>query len=541
LTNQESIATKVGLQILKQGGNAVDAAVAVGFAMAVTYPQAGNLGGGGFMMVYLADKKQTIALDYREMAPAAAHRDMFLDSKGNVDNMKARFSHLSSGVPGTVAGLVDALEKYGTLPLKTVMSPAIELADKGIEVSKNFHNSLKRAQRRMSRIASTKKVYYNNNNNPPDIGDNFVQKDLAWTLKQIAQNGKKAFYQGDVAEKISADSLKHGGIISLQDLANYKVIEREPVSGNYRGYDVVSMPPPSSGGIHLIQMLNILEGWDLNKHGLNSTKTIHYITETMKRAYADRSVHLGDPDFYDVPRATLTSKQYAADLHQQINKKSYTPSSEIRPGKLPVYESDQTTHYSVVDKYGNAVANTYTLNASFGNARVAEGTGFIMNNEMDDFSSKPGAPNMFGLIGGTANAIAAGKRPLSSMTPSLVLKDGQIFMVTGSPGGSRIITAVLQSIINVIDHKMNIAEAVAAPRFHHQWYPDSLIMEAGFDLDVINQLRNIGYSVEAPELHGNSYTPTGRNIGMVQAIIKTNDELSGVADDRRQGSSTLGY
>jgi len=541
VSTQEAIATRVGVEILKRGGNAVDAAVAVGFAMAVTYPQAGNLGGGGFMMIYLADQKKTLALDYREMAPAKSHRNMFLDKEGNVDNIKARFSHLSSGVPGTVAGMVHALENYGTMSLKEVIAPAVKLAEQGFVVSTHLHNSLKNSKGRLSKIASTRKIFYPKQNKAPLIGDILVQKDMAWTLKQISNEGRKAFYQGKVAEKISADSLKNGGIITMEDMANYKVLERTPVTGDYRGYQVISMPPPSSGGLHLIQMLNILEGWDLKNHGHQSSKSINLIAESMKRAYSDRSVHLGDPDFYDVPVETLTSKQYARDLHNQISKRNFVPSSEINPGKLPIYESDETTHYSVVDKDGNAVANTYTLNASYGNARVAEGTGMIMNNEMDDFSSKPGSPNMFGLLGGEANAIVAGKRPLSSMTPTLVLKDDQLFMVTGSPGGSRIITAVLQTILNVIDYDMDIAAATSAPRFHHQWYPDVLLMEKGFNLDVLNQLRKTGYSVEAPELHGNSYTPTGRQIGMLQSIVKRDDKLYGVADDRRQGSLALGY
>lgn len=541
VSSQESIATDVGVQILKQGGNAVDAAVAVGFALAVTYPQAGNLGGGGFMMVYLADQKKAIALDYREVAPAKAHQDMFLDEKGNVDNKKARFSHLSSGVPGTVAGMIDALEKYGTMSLKDVIAPAVKLAETGLVVSANFHKSLKSASHRLSKVESTRKVFYSNQNNPPEVGDIFKQKDLAWTLKQISTAGRKAFYQGEIARRIVADSQNNGGIITMQDMANYKAVERTPVSGTYRGYEVISMPPPSSGGVHLIQMLNILEGWDLSKYGLHSAKAVNFIIETMKRAYSDRSVHLGDPDYFDVPVKTLTSKQYARDLHQQISARNFVPSNEINPGKLPVYESDQTTHYSVVDKFGNAVSNTYTINATFGNARVAEGTGFLMNNEMDDFSSKPGAPNMFGLLGGKANAIEAGKRPLSSMTPTLVLKNDKIFMVTGSPGGSRIITAVLQGILNVIDFDMNIAEATVAPRFHHQWYPDSLLVERGFELDLLNQLRRIGYKIKAPELEGNSYTPTGRKIGMLQSIVKRDNKLFGVADDRRQGSLARGY
>ena len=541
VSSQENLASTVGLDILKQGGNAVDSAVAVGFALAVTYPQAGNLGGGGFMMVYLAKEKKTIAIDYREMAPAAAHRDMFLDKDGKVDNEKARFSHLSSGVPGTVAGMIHALENYGTMTLQQVMAPAIDLAEKGITITPSFHHSINRARSRLIQNIHTRKTYFPNNEQAVDIGNLFIQSDLATTLKLIAAGGYKAFYKGEIARKISEDSLTNGGIITLEDLANYKALERTPVVGRYRGYEIVSMPPPSSGGIHLIQMLNILEGWQLNKNPLQSATTINHLVESMKRAYADRSIHLGDSDFYDVPLKTLTSKQYAAELHQKIEKKNFVPSNEIHPGKLPVYESLQTTHFSVMDKFGNAVSNTYTLNASYGNGRVAKGTGFIMNNEMDDFSSKPGSPNMFGLLGAGANSIEAGKRPLSSMTPTLVLKDGEIFMATGSIGGSRIITSVLQIIINVIDCKMNIAAATVAPRFHHQWYPDVLIMEKGFNIDVLNQLGKIGYIVDAPELHGNSYTPTGASIGRVQSIVKRGKQLKGYADPRQKGSRALGY
>lgn len=541
VSSQESIATEVGLKILKQGGNAVDAAVSVGFALAVTYPQAGNLGGGGFMMIHLAKENKNIALDYREMAPAAASRDMFLDDKGNVDNQKARFSHLSSGVPGTVAGMLYALDKYGTMNVEQVIAPALELAEAGLIVSENFSKALKSASQRMKKTESTRKTFYADHGNSPLTGDNFKQADLAKTLKIISQQGTEGFYKGEIAQLISSDSIKHGGIITLNDLAHYKVIERQPIHGTYHGFDIFSMPPPSSGGVHLIQMLNILEGWNLQKSGVASTLTINHMAEAMKRAYADRSVHLGDPDFFDVPVKQLTSKHYADDLRKQINNRKFTPSSEIHPGKLPPYESEQTTHYSVVDKEGNAVANTYTLNATFGNARVAEGTGFIMNNEMDDFSAKPGTANMYGLIGGTANAIEPGKRPLSSMTPTLVLKDNEIFMVTGSPGGSRIINAVLQIIINVIDHKMNVADATVAPRFHHQWYPESLLMEDGFNSDTIAQLRAIGYSIDTPESHGNLYTPTGRHLGFLQSIVKKDGVLTGAADPRKLGSLALGY
>jgi len=492
------------------------------------------------MMIYDNKTKAVKSLDYREKAPKAAYRDMFLDKNLNVDKNKTRYSVFSAGVPGTVAGMLEAHKKFGKLPLKVLIEPAIKLARK-LPMSFAMAQSLNRKKSYLSRSNDSIKTYYKADGSEWSIYDTLVQNELADVLQGISDSEGKSFYHGDTANKIVEFIQAKNGLMTKEDMASYKAIWRQPLTANFGDSTIYSMPPPSSGGIHIIQMLNILEGWDLKKHGSASSQAINYIAESMKRAYADRSVHLGDPDFYDVPVKTLTSKTYAADLHQQINTKSYTPSSEIRPGKLPVYESDQTTHYSVIDKDGNAVSNTYTLNASFGNARVAEGTGIIMNNEMDDFSSKPGSPNMFGLIGGVANAIEAGKRPLSSMSPTIIFKDGEVFMATGSPGGSRIITAVLQTIINVIDHQMNIAEATAAPRFHHQWYPDSLLMESGFDLDVINQLRKMGYSVDAPELQGNSYTPTGANIGMVQSIIRKNNELTGMSDDRRQGALTLGY
>ena len=541
VSSQEAIASTVGVDILRKGGNAVDAAVATGFALAVTYPRAGNIGGGGFMLVYVAELKKSVAIDYREMAPKAANRDMFLDADGNVDNRKSRFSALSSGVPGTVAGMVYALETYGTMSLAEVIQPAIDLADKGFVVSNELHSALSRHQRRIGKFESTRAVYYPNNDKPMPVGRLFVQKDLAWVLKQIKARGAKGFYEGPVAKKIALDSQKNDGIITEQDLADYKVMDRAPITGTYRNHQVVSMPPPSSGGIHLVQMLNILEHWDIKESKLNSALTINRMVEVMKRAYSDRSLHLGDPDFHDVPVAQLISKRYAKDLYQKISKKQVTPSDDIRPGVLPKYESDQTTHYSVMDKYGNAVANTYTLNASFGNGRVAEGTGILMNNEMDDFSAKSGVPNMFGLIGGEANSIEAGKRPLSSMTPSLVIKDGKAMMATGSVGGSRIITTTLQAIMNVIDHQMDILSATKAPRFHHQWYPDSLVMENGFNPDVINQLRSMGYTVDAPEKMGHSATRAGRNIGFLQSIVFKDGVFTGTADPRRKESLAIGF
>ena len=541
VSTQEAIASRVGVEILKQGGNAIDAAVAVGFALAVTYPRAGNLGGGGFMLIYKANDKLATAIDYREMAPKAAFRDMFLDEKGNVDNQKARFSALSSGIPGTVAGLVYALEKYGTMNLKQAIKPALDLASDGFIVPDELYRSFKVAKARLSKISTTREIYYPDGGEPRAAGKLLKQPELASVLQAIHDKGRAGFYNGAIAKLISEDSLNNGGIITLEDLANYQVAERQPVQGTYRGHNVISMPPPSSGGIHLIQMLNVLENWDMKASKLNTALTVNRMVETMKRAYSDRSKHLGDPRFYDVPIAQLTDKRYAKDIFQAIEAKQVTPSDEIRPGELPVYESQQTTHYTVMDKFGNAVANTYTLNASFGNGRVAKGTGILMNNEMDDFSSKPGVPNMFGLLGGEANAIEAGKRPLSSMSPTIIVKDERPLLATGSVGGSRIITTVLQILVNIMDHDMDILTATTSPRFHHQWYPDNLIMESGFNPDVLTQLRTMGYSIDAPELLGHEATPAGTEIGYLQSVLYRDGVFTGAADPRRPNSLAVGY
>ncbi|MBL4895219.1 MAG: gamma-glutamyltransferase, partial [Emcibacter sp.] len=415
VVSQRALASQVGSDILKAGGNAVDAAVAVGFALAVTLPRAGNLGGGGFMLVHLAGKGEnskgkTIALDYREMAPAAAHRDMFLDKDGNVDPKMARFSLLSAGVPGTVAGLSYALKTYGTMSLADVIEPAIQLAEKGITVSYDLSKTLK--SRPHLRTKSSCLIYFKADCTPYEAGEILVQNDLAWSLRQIQKHGPDAFYEGDIAQKIVREMKQGGGLITLQDLANYRVVERKPVSGNFNGYEVVSMPPPSSGGVHIIQMLNILDHFPLKNFGPNSAATLHHYVEVMKRAYADRSKYLGDPDHVNVPVNGLTSLAYAEKLARKIKACCITASNDILPGAAPKYESPDTTHFSVMDKWGNAVSNTYTLNFSYGSGHSIPGTGILMNNEMDDFSSKPGVPNAFGLLGAEANAIAATKRPL---------------------------------------------------------------------------------------------------------------------------------
>jgi gamma-glutamyltranspeptidase/glutathione hydrolase len=509
----EDIAAQVGIEVLQKGGNAIDAAVTVGFVKAVTYPQAGNIGGGGFMLIYSAKTKQVIAIDYREKAPAKATRNMFLDQKGNVNSNLSRFSHLSAGVPGTVAGMAMALEKYGTISLAEALAPAIALAEQGFII---------KHPRAVAIFVKPDGSLY-------QTGDRFVQTDLANTLKAIANQGIKAFYQGKIADLIVKDMQAHGGLISKQDLANYQPVLRKPIHGTYRAYDIYSMSPPSSGGVHIVQILNILENYDIGLLGHNTAATIHLMAEAMKRAYADRSKYLGDTDFVTVPITGLTSKAYAATLSQQINRQKVTLSQEILPGKPSDYESNETTHYSIVDKDGNAVSNTYTLNFSFGSRIMVKGAGFLLNNEMDDFSAKPGVVNAYGLIGGTANAIEPHKRMLSSMSPTIVLKDAKPFIVTGSPGGSRIITTTLQVIMNVIDHKMNIQEAVNAVRIHHQWFPDEIRIEKGLNRDTINLLTDMKHVVVIKN-----------PMGAAASILIDNTTLYGANDPRRQGIA-VGY
>ncbi|EEE1786086.1 gamma-glutamyltransferase [Salmonella enterica subsp. diarizonae serovar 61:l,v:1,5,7] len=497
------MATQVGVDILKQGGNAVDAAVAVGYALAVTHPQAGNLGGGGFMLLRTKDGATT-AIDFREMAPAGATRDMFLDEQGNPDSKKSLTSPLASGTPGTVAGLSLALEKYGSLPLNSVVRPAIKLAQEGFIVNDALADDLKTYGSEVLPHHENSKAIFWKDGEPLKKGDKLVQQDLANSLTMIAENGPDAFYKGDIARQIAQQMQQNGGLITTDDLAAYQAVERTPVSGEYRGYQIFSMPPPSSGGIHIVQILNILENFDMNKYGFGSADAIQIMAEAEKYAYADRSEYLGDPDFVNVPWQALTSKTYAKSIAGQIDINKAKPSSEIRPGKLAPYESDQTTHFSVVDKDGNAVAVTYTLNTTFGTGIVAGNTGILLNNQMDDFSAKPGVPNVYGLVGGEANAVGPKKRPLSSMSPTIVVKDGKTWLVTGSPGGSRIITTVLQMVVNTIDFGMNVAEATNAPRFHHQWLPDELRVEKGFSPDTLKLLEQKGQKVALKEAMGST-------------------------------------
>ncbi len=529
VASEQEMASRIGLNILKAGGNAVDAAVAMGFALAVALPNAGNVGGGGFMMVHDARTGRSVALDFREVAPSRATRDMYLDAQGKVIDGKSLYTHYAVGVPGTVAGMEHALKKWGTLPLSKVVAPAVALADKGFPVSETLAKILQQEQKNMGRWPATQAIFWKNGQ-PLRQGDTLVQKDLAQSLRLIGEQGAKAFYEGAIAQKITAEMAPHAGAITLADLKNYKVVEREPVRGSYRGYQIVTMPPPSSGGAHLIQILNMMERWPMNQWGANSANSVHHMAESMKLAYADRSEYLGDPDFVKVPLKGLTSKRYADQLAAGINPTQARTAKDIKPGRPQPYESDQTTHFSVVDKAGNAVAVTYTLNTNFGSGIVAKGTGILLNNEMDDFSAKPGVANAYGLVGGDANAVAAGKRPLSSMTPTIVLKDGKPWLVTGSPGGARIITTVLQQVVNAIDFGMNPAEAAATPRFHHQWTPDELRIEKGFSNDTLAVLRQWGHNVALKP-----------SMGRTQTIQVRDGMLYGASDPRNPDGQALGY
>ena len=523
VVSQRKIASEVGAQILKEGGNAVDAAVATGLALAVVLPRAGNLGGGGFMIIHLKEEDRNIAIDYREKAPSGAFRDLFLDENGNYDKKKAQFSLLSAGVPGSVAGFHHALMNYGTLSWEEVLKPAIRLAEEGFEIPHDLANTLasKRYRARLSSNEAAAKVFYKEDKSLYKAGEILVQNDLANTLKQLSEFGPDAFYKGEIAKLIVKEMERNGGLITLEDLSNYQIAERKPLNGQYKDYKIVSMPPSSSGGTHLIQMLNMLEEFPIKEMGFGSAESIHILAEVMKRAYADRSKYLGDTDFYKVP-SSLTSKDYAKSLNAFISKGKITPSDEISAGNPFPYESPDTTHFSVMDSFGNAVSNTYTLNFSYGSGMMIPGTGMLINNEMDDFSSKPGTPNGYGLLGSEANAIEGNKRPLSSMTPTIIFKNDEPYMVFGSPGGSRIITTVLQVALNVMDHDMNIAQAVHSPRIHHQWLPEILMIESGFGPDTERLLTEKGY-----KLYPSS------TMGSVQAIMKEGDYFYGSADPRR--------
>ncbi|CNH80956.1 gamma-glutamyltranspeptidase [Yersinia aldovae] len=494
VVTSQYLASQVGTDILKMGGNAVDAAVAVGYAQAVVNPCCGNIGGGGFMTIHLADGTDTF-INFRETAPAAASADMYLDKEGKVTKDASLYGYLAAGVPGTVLGMDSAQNKYGKLTRQQVMAPAIKLAREGFVLTRADTDILDTTVKRFRQDPESARIFLRKNGEALQPGDRLVQTDLADTLTAISEKGPDAFYQGKIPQAVEAAAKKGGGILTAADFANYKITETAPVTCSYRGYKFVSSPPPSSGGVTLCETLNVLEGYDLKSMGFNSAAYIHTLTEAMRHAYMDRNTFLGDPEFVKNPIDRLLSKSYAADIRKQIIANQATPSVEVQPGMQP-HEKPETTHYSIVDHEGNAVSTTYTVNGRFGAVVIAPGTGFFLNDEMDDFTVKVGEQNMYGLVQGATNSIAPGKRPLSSMSPTLVTKDGKTFMVLGSPGGSRIITITLQTALNVIDHGMAPQEAVDAPRIHHQWLPDEVYYEQrGVSADSLNLLKKMGYQM----------------------------------------------
>ncbi|UEG54331.1 gamma-glutamyltransferase [Mucilaginibacter daejeonensis] len=514
-------AAQAGLSVLKKGGNAVDAAVAVQFALAVTLPQAGNIGGGGFM-VYRSSNGQTATLDYREKAPGKATTDMYLDANGKVIPQKSLYTHQAAGVPGSVDGMIEAHKKYGKLKWADVVQPSIDLAAKGFKVTERLANDLNRNQEQFTRLNNGGTNYFARTT-PWKAGDLLVLKDLANTLTLIRDKGRAGFYSGKVAQQIITEMKRGDGLISQADLDNYHSVWRKPITGQYKQYKVITMPPPSSGGIALLQLLHSVEPYPLSRWGHNQDSTVQLIVEAERRVYADRSKYLGDPDFFKVPTDSLLRPAYIESRMKNFTWAAATPSSTIQPGSFAGYESDQTTHFSIVDAQGNAVSITTTLNGSFGNKIFVSGAGFLLNNEMDDFSSKPGVPNMYGLVGGKANSIQPGKRMLSSMTPTILEKDGKLFMVVGTPGGSTIITSVFQTILNVLEFGQDAQQAVTSKRFHHQWLPDEVAPEINaFTNDVTTKLQQKGYKI----------VPRG-SIGRVDAIVVTpQGYLMGGADPR---------
>ncbi|WP_145592067.1 gamma-glutamyltransferase [Yersinia rochesterensis] len=494
VVTSQYLASQVGTDILKMGGNAIDAAVAVGYAQAVVNPCCGNIGGGGFMTIHLADGTDTF-INFRETAPAAASADMYLDKEGKVTKDASLYGYLAAGVPGTVLGMDSAQKKYGKLTRQQVMAPAIKLAREGFVLTRADTDILDTTVKRFRQDPESARIFLRKDGEALQPGDRLIQADLADTLTAISEKGPDAFYQGKIPQAVEAAAKKGGGILTAADFANYKITETAPITCSYRGYKFVSSPPPSSGGVTLCETLNVLEGYDLKSMGFNSAAYIHTLTEAMRHAYMDRNTFLGDPEFVKNPTDRLLSKSYAADIRKQIVANQATPSVEVQPGMQP-HEKPETTHYSIVDHDGNAVSTTYTVNGRFGAVVIAPGTGFFLNDEMDDFTVKVGEQNLYGLVQGATNSIAPGKRPLSSMSPTLVTKDGKTFMVLGSPGGSRIITITLQTALNVIDHGMAPQEAVDAPRIHHQWLPDEVYYEQrGVSADSLNLLKNMGYKM----------------------------------------------
>ncbi|MEO7650185.1 MAG: gamma-glutamyltransferase [Bryobacteraceae bacterium] len=523
VVTREPHATDVGLEVLKAGGNAIDAAVAVGLALAVTHPSAGNIGGGGFMLIRLADGRSTF-LDFRERAPLTATRNMYLDAKGEPTE-DSQFGYRASGVPGTVKGLAFAHRKYGSKPWADLVAPSVALAKQGFTVTYALAYSLRSKDKLFSRFPDSKRIFLKDGAfYEPD--ETLIQPDLARTLERIRTKGEKDFYEGETARLLAADMKKHRGLITQRDLKDYRVEERKPLLGGYKGYDIITAPPPSSGGIGILQMLGVLEPTTYESAGPGSASCIHMMAETMRRFFADRSEHFGDPEFFRVPTSGLLSKQYIDGIRTSIDPGRATPSLDVKPGKPVPAESAETTHYSIVDAEGNVAAVTYTLNGGYGSGVTATGLGFLLNNEMDDFSAKPGAPNMYGVVQGEANAIAPRKHPLSSMTPTIVLRDGKFYLVLGSPGGPTIINTVLQVLVNVLDFRMNIQQAVDWPRIHHQWLPDELRMEWGFSPDTVDLLKARGHNIKLVTSQGE-----------VAAILLDGGWLQGAADGRTDAAA----
>ena len=528
VTTQHFLATGVGEKILNKGGNAYDASIAIAFTLAVVLPRAGNIGGGGFMVMYDSETSKEYSIDYREKAPALSTRDMYLNDDGSFnDKYLSTFGYLSIGVPGTVAGLWEVHKQFGSLPWGALIEDAINYAENGFYMTDYMADVLYKYNEKMSYFPETKKIFQKDY--PNFRNKKLFQKDLAKTLRVISLNGRDGFYKGEVAKKITDQMQLNGGLIQSADLENYNPVWREPIISSYRNNKIITMGPPSSGGIHIIQMLNILENYDLNELGHNSTDYINLLTEVMKHAYADRSKYLGDPDFFDVPIDKIISKKYSDEIFNSVALGHSVPAKDIHPGMYLDNESHETTHFSVVDADGNIVSSTYTLNSTFGSGVVIKETGILMNNEMDDFSAAPGIPNQFGLLGAKANEIIPAKRPLSSMTPTIVMKDDELFFTTGSPGGSRIISAVLQSIINIIDFDMNLEQATFSKRIHHQWQPDILEIELSIDDDIKNSLKEMGYFIDLVEPRT-----------CIQTIMYQNGEFTGYGDFRRPDAFASG-
>jgi gamma-glutamyltranspeptidase / glutathione hydrolase len=552
VVSSQYLASQVGTDILKMGGNAIDAAVAVGYAQAVVNPCCGNIGGGGFMTIHLADGTDTF-INFRETAPAAANANMYLDKDGKVTKDASLYGYLAAGVPGTVLGMDSAQKKYGKLTRQQVMAPAIKLARTGFVLTRADTDILDTTVKRFRQDPESARIFLRQDGAALQPGDRLIQTDLADTLTAISERGPDAFYLGKIPQAVEAAAKKGGGILTASDFANYKITETAPITCSYRGYKFVSSPPPSSGGVTLCETLNVLEGYDLKSMGFNSAAYIHTLTEAMRHAYMDRNTFLGDPEFVKNPIDRLLSKSYAANIRKQIVANKATPSVEVQPGMQP-HEKPETTHYSIVDHEGNAVSTTYTINGRFGAVVIAPGTGFFLNNEMDDFTVKVGEQNMYGLVQGATNSISPGKRPLSSMSPTLVTKNDKIFMVLGSPGGSRIITITLQTALNIIDHGMTPQEAVDAPRIHHQWLPDEVDYEQrGVSADSLNLLKTMGYKmveqnpwgaaelvlVGLADVEGASPVNSG-NDSAVSGKVREG-YLYGANDVRRPAGAAIGY